>query len=67
MWPYRIIIVREEVVILKNRPTEGEASYVVSDSMGGHDMDIAYSKKMHSLAHAAAVIDSLRFAYSAAF
>ena len=32
MWPYRIIIVREEVVILKNRPTEGEASYVVSDS-----------------------------------
>ena len=33
MWPYRIIIVREEVVILKNRPTEGEASYVVSDSI----------------------------------
>ena len=32
MWPYRTIVVREEVVILKNRPTGGEASCVVSDS-----------------------------------
>jgi len=32
LWPYRKFVVREEVVILKNQPTGGEANCVVSDS-----------------------------------
>ena len=41
MWPYITIVVREEVVILKNRPTGGEASCVVSDSIPYNPLYVA--------------------------
>ena len=54
MWPYRTIVVRGEVVILKNRPTGGEASYVVGDS--SEDSYIVRHHRAQMSSHVASVI-----------
>ena len=50
MWPYRTIVVREEVVVFKNRPTGGEASSVVGDSTTDEDENLSNSDSFPTVA-----------------